>query len=86
MPEFGTIPTTTALSEANPESLRDILERTPSKLTREILEKQVEALRAHRERLAKGGGGTTPAAQKRATKKLDAPKANSTSTAEELGF
>ena len=86
MTTFGTIPQSSALSEASPESLRDLLERDPYKLEPEVLARQVEALRAHRERLARSDKTTTPRAQKAATKKLDAPKAKVDESADDLGF
>lgn len=84
MTTFGSIPLSPALAEASPESLREILERDPATLDGGKLQAQVEAIRAFRERLAKGE--EKPTAQRKATKKADQPTARTDASADELGF
>ena len=81
---FGQLPQSDALREANPESLRDILERAPSTLTEDILRKQVEALRAHRERLDRGE--LKPQRQKAETKAIEAKAQAKSVSLGELDF
>lgn len=84
MTTFGSIPLSSALAEASPESLREILERDPATLDGGKLQAQVEAIRAFRERLAKGE--EKPSKQRATTKKVDQPTAKTDQSADELGF
>lgn len=84
MTTFGSIPLSSALSEASPESLREILERDPVTLDGTKLQAQAEAIRAWREKLAKGE--EKPSKQRATTKKADAPVPKSDASADELGF
>lgn len=84
---IGELPQSSALAEASPESLNDLLSRLPQNDS--DLSKQVEALRAQRERWMKAeaaGGRAKPKAAAKAGGKPSLDPLGVTSNPEELGF
>jgi hypothetical protein len=78
------IPHSTALAEASPESLSELMSRDPESYQKQDLQRVIAALRAQREKWAMAEGG--PKAPKPA--KITGPGLlqKSVKTAEELGF
>jgi hypothetical protein len=76
------IPQSSALAEASPESLSELMSRDPEGYQRQDRQRIIEALRAQREKWAAGEGSKPPKAIKAAAGLLQ----KSVKTAEELGF
>jgi hypothetical protein len=78
------IPRSTALAEASPESLSELMSRDPESYQKQDIQRVIAALRAMREKWASAEGG--PKAPK--APKITGPGLlqKSIKTAEELGF